>query len=434
MEYDKTMRRLFFYCICGAFFVNVLIGVAWGQNQRRNQEEISPDEAQLELVESLLRVRLPAIEYSEKSSFNKALDKMEHLLAEKGLDIKFERQPADDDFNVPLSGVKFNYGGRVASGPVADVLQSFCHEAGCAYCVRNGKIYVYKAPTEKVKLTYTYPSVFINRYFDKNRMPGVDQVSRLKLRAAIAASRGKGRAEILYDDNRELLTLEDNLHNLYYVKQMLNDLYAEWRRLPEAKKYGAADIRNKRYSFERQLEARRAVPVEFSPDCTLSVLMRYLSLHTAAGRIKTPVRVRTTSDNAAGITMDSPLNFNYCTVLEVLEQICDACGGHYLVKGSNLTIVPRELEMRRFRVTYSALRIFMHGGLPSPATVRKKVSRKDITNDLIQSALQDVGIKLTGTSGVSYDSEKYNLEIHASQTTHRNLERLLHYLHAPKKK
>ena len=232
-----------------------------------------------------------------------------------------------------------------------------------------------------------------------------------------------------YDDELYVLTMLGNRRNLYLANQMLNNLYHEWRRLPEAVKDGAPSVRTKRYKFERQLEQRQVVPVVFEAGCSLEDYMRYLALHTASGRIKTPVKFEVDGGKADEVTIEQALDFSYMTVREALELVCDSCGGHYRLKGSRVTIVPRELETRTYKVTYDALRAFSLGRKPKDwKEQRAKADKTAITDERALAALKEARIHFPSTGVVSYDAKQYTLQVHTSQQGFRNLDALHIYL------
>ena len=104
------MRKSLLRSVCAALAVVMLVvgACAWGADKRRGKRDSdSPVEAQLKLVETLLKVRVPPIRYSLDGSLNRSLDQLEHQLRESGVKLKFVRQAGESDFEAPLSGAKF---------------------------------------------------------------------------------------------------------------------------------------------------------------------------------------------------------------------------------------------------------------------------------------------------------------------------------------
>lgn len=418
--------RLLVFCLC----VLVVLGSeAMAQVGRGRRGEVRPEDAQLKLVEKLLKVRLSAIQVSRNSPLNRQLDKLEKHFRDSNVDIRFERGGAASDFEKPLDDARFEYDASISGGVAADVLAALCNEAGCTYVVRGGKVHIFKATEEKVTQSRTLPAHVIAMNFTESYD---ESGSKLKIKAALAASKGRGKAKLTYDRLTYNLTMEDTPANLYEVNQMLNEMYFDWLRLPEAKQCMAVDPRSKRFKFESQLAAKRAVPVEFEAGCTLGVLKKYLALHMRAGRVKKPVRIEP-SDKIDGTTVfDDKMDFSYCTVLDALVKVCDACKGHYRVKGGKMTLIPNEREKRTYKVTWNAIRCFTMGaGRPNPREWQKiKKEKKPITTENTMKALEEMGIDFPEDCGVKYDPKMYTLEVDTSQRSLLNLDCLLHVLHS----
>ena len=227
--------------------------------------------------------------------------------------------------------------------------------------------------------------------------------------------------------------MKGNAFNLYETNQMLDDMYYDWLRLPEAKKWRAVSTRDKRFQFDSQLSVHRAVPTKFKEGTSLNELVQYLGLHTRVGRVKKPVRIVVESGDADMITIDKELDFSYATVLDALIQVCDACRGHYVVKGGKLMIIPNRLEKRQYAITGTARRAFREGDALWRVNLahqpRKKTASKTITSTCVMDVLRQCGIHFPVSGGVEYDETRHTVKIDTSQQGFRDLECMLHYLH-----
>lgn len=422
----SRFARFLVLCL-GAMLVLGSEVLAQGGRVRKGEED--PAAAQLKMVEMLLKVRLPAMKVARESQLSRQLDKLERHFKDNHVDIKFVRSGAESDFEKPLDFAHFAYDATIAGGVAADVLAVLCYEAGCAYVVRGGKVHVFKAPDEKVTQSRTLPDRVITMNFTES-FSGRG-ASKLKIKSALAASKGRGKAKLTYDRDTYNLTMEDSRANLYEVNQMLDEMYFDWLRLSEAKQCMAVDPRSKHFKFESQLAVKRAVPVEFEAGCTLGVLKKYLALHMRAGGVKKPVRIEASDKMDDTTVFDDKMDFSYCTVLDALHMVCDACKGHYRVKGGKMTLIPNEREKRTYKVTHRAIRCFTLGtGKPDPRAWRKaKEEKKAVTPEATVSALKEMGIDIPEDCGVRYDSKMYTLDVDTSQRGLRNLDCLLNLLH-----
>lgn len=419
-EMNKCVR---FLVLCmGALLALGSEVLAQGGRVRKGEE--SPAAAQLKMVEMLLKVRLPAMKVARESQLSRQLDKLERHFKDNHADIKFVRSGAESDFEKPLDFARFAYDATIAGGVAADVLAALCYEAGCTYVVRGGQVHVFKAPEEKVTQTRTLPEHVVAMNF-------MYAGETLKIKPALAALKGRGKAKLSYDRDRYLLTMEDTPANLYEVNQMLDDMYFDWLRMPEASQCMAVNPRSKHFKFEQQLAVKRAVPAEFEEGSSLGDLKKYLALHMRAGRVKKPVRLEASEKADANTRIDEKLDFSYCTVLDALHMVCDACQGHYRVKGGKMTLIPSEREKRTYKVTHRAIRCFTLGtGRPAPQDWKKaKKEKKTVTPEATVSALKEMGIDIPEDCGVRYDSEMYTLDVDTSQRGLRNLDCLLNLLH-----
>lgn len=402
--------------------------LTWGQGKIRKPFGAEPTmaETQLELVKKLLKIRVPPISYKMDSSFNKTLNKLEKLMEEKGLELRFVREDGESDFAKPLEGVKFNHEGSTPGGTCADVLEMLCHEAGCAYCIREGQIHIFKAETNPIEIKLIYPERFIEQYYSLRG-------GKLEQKHTPKASRKIGKAKVSYDRKHYALTISDNPRNLFLIRQSLNRRYTEWLRTKEAAQERAESTRTKRFKLESQLIKRQVVPVEFDAGCSLEVLMRYLELHMSTGRIQTPMRVSSRTSKTELIDIKDSINFNYCTVLEALDKVCDALNGHYTIDGRRLIIVPREIETRQYYAYNRTVRAFACGDFINDwawEAMRKKSPKKlTITDEKVQTVLETAGIEFPATGGASYDTETRILTISTTQAAFRNVNRQLMHLY-----
>ncbi len=394
-------------------------------------EDVST-EKQLKLVDDLMTFRLPPRKIEAGTSLNKVLDKIERQLAENGLELKFVRQPSVDDFKEPLSGVKIDDYCSLSGGVCAAVLEELCHAAGCAYCVQGDAVHIFKADTEKKTQYRALPLGVVTQFFFVTH--GADKGARLKIKPAIAASRGRGRADMQYDEEREIISMTDNARNLYLVNQMLSEMYFSWLKLPAAAKVEAISVRTKKFRFDSQLALRQVVPTVFAPGCNLKDLLKYLSLHTKTGRIKTPVQFVSSVRDATDITFSQAFDFSYSSIQDALDMVCDACNGHYILKGGKVTIVPNQLETREYKVTGRGLQAMTFGRVPTSKDLQSRARKELVTDDNAQSMLKDLKIDFPRMGGVSYDKEEKRIKIETYQRAFRNMDcHLRHFKPIPEK-
>lgn len=386
----------------------------------------------LQMIETLLKVRLPAMAMEPDSTLNSQLNKVERIFKENSARFKLEKEASTNDFEKDLGSAVFTDRVSIPGGVAAEVLTQLCHAAGCAYQVVGDKVYVHQASTDEITQDRTYPQPVVDMFFTKSKKKSRIPEASLSIKPAIKASKARGRAVLTYDLERFRLSMKGNAFNLYETNQMLNDMYFDWLRSPEAANWGAVNTRDKRFQFDCQLAHHRAVPTKFKAGTPLKELVQYLGLHMRTGQVKKPVRIIVQGGDADLITLEQELDFSYATVLDALIAVCDACRGHYFVKGSKLVIVPNRLESRQYEAAGPARKAFKAGNaLWKYEKDRKKRRRYDtqvISSDNVVKVLRQCGIHIPRAGGVFFPEGCFSLTIETSQQGFRDLECLLHYL------
>ena len=195
-----------------------------------------------------------------------------------------------------------------------------------------------------------------------------------------------------------------------------------------------------RFISDAQMNEIFLVPVVFDSSCNLETLLKYFELHARAGGKSRGLRIGTELQNPASVNFTDELDFSCSTLRDALIKVCDACGGHYLVKGRKVTIVPRELETRYYWVTEHVAEKLTRNAKQTAkedqkeGIERKKNQRKaapisdDTWKDLITGQLAECGVTLPDLGGVEYNSKNRRLKVETSQQVFSELDRLYNVL------
>ena len=183
------------------------------------------------------------------------------------------------------------------------------------------------------------------------------------------------------------------------------------------------------------------VPVVFDSSCNLEVVLKYFALHAKLGGKGKGVRIDAEIQNPSSVVFSDELDFSCSTLCDALAKVCDACGGHYRVKGRKVTIVPRELETRYYWVDERVVkRLSRKASLATREEQKEGIERKkknqrkaepirvDTWKNLIIEQLAEHGVELPDLGGVEYDSKNHRLQVETSQAVFAELDRLYNLL------
>ena len=400
--------------------------------KRTSRNVRAEEDAQLKLVETLLRIRMAPMDLREGMPLSKVLDHMEALWADSGKQLKIERAVSKDEFCEPLADQKIKYDCKIPGGTCAEVLKSVCHEAGCTYCVKDGAIHVFPYDAETAEEVAIYPRPMINAYFDGS----FSQDNKLKIRSHVAKKFPLGRVKIVAGEGAEFkIRVSGSKYACSRAKRILANMYADWVKNHHWEYYKKEVAKQPRFILDGQLNEIFVVPVVFD-SCNLETLLKYFELHARLGGKGRGLRIGTELQNPASVNLSGELDFSCSTLLDALIKVCDACGGHYLVKGRKVTIVPRELESRCYWVTERVAKKWstkakqttkeeQKTGFERKKNQRKKTAVKDDTwKNLITEELAEDGVVLPDLGGVEYDPKNGKLKVETSQSVLAELDRL----------
>ena len=406
---------------------------------KRSSRNARPaEDEQLKLVATLLRMRMAPLELREGMPLNKVLDHLEEQWAESGKKLKIERAASLDEFCEPLADKKVKYDCKIPAGTCAEVLKSLCHEAGCTYCVKDGAIHVFPYDSETVEEVAIYPNRMIDAYFDRS----FSKDKKLKIRSQVAKKFPLGRVKIVAGEGDEFkIRISGSKYACSRAKVTLADMYADWVKNHHWEYYKKEVARQPRFISDAQMNEIFLVPVVFDSSCNLETLLKYFELHARAGGKSRGLRIGTELQNPASVNFTDELDFSCSTLRDALIKVCDACGGHYLVKGRKVTIVPRELETRYYWVTeYVAEKLTRNAKQTAKEDQKEGIERKkknqrkaapisdDTWKDLITGQLAEYGVTLPDLGGVEYNSKNRRLKVETSQQVFSELDRLYNVL------
>lgn len=406
------------------------------RTKRSLRNELSAAEEQLKLVETLLRVRMAPLELSAGTPLNKVLDRMEQQWAESGKELKLERAAGKDDFSAPLADRKIKYDCKIAGGTSAEVLEAVCLEASCIYCVKEGKIHVFPFDAEPSEETAVFPQEMVRNYFDES----YSGEKKLKLKPHAAKKFSTGRVKISTDAKGKI-RMSGSKQGCSRAKAALVSMYADWVRKHYWAYYKNEVAKQPRFMADAQMNEIFVVPVVFDSSCNLEIVLKYFALHARLARKGKGLRIETELQNPASVTIADELDFSCSTLRDALVKVCDACGGHYRVKGRKVTIVPRELETRYYWVDERTAEVLARKARLSTREDQKKgIERKkknqrkaapvndDTWKNLITGQLAEHGVELPDLGGVEYDSKNRKLQVETSQAVFAELDRLYRFL------
>ena len=413
-----------------------------GSSSRQvNRKQLSPVEQQLKLIESLMRIRLAPMELREGMPLNKILDRLERQFEESGKTIKFVRAASEDDFSAPLSDKKIKYDCTIAGGSSTDVLASVCHEAGCAYCIRGGEVHVFPTDKEPLKETMLMPYDMVRECFEIGYGRADDDSGSagesVKLRKGDARKYPIGRTKLRFESKKYQLTMLNSAPGLLMARVSLNNMYTDWVKKNRWSYYKNEVSRMPRFVAESHLNNMLLVPVVWDEDCSLADILHFFDLQSRLGKAKRSMRIGTELKNPASVTFSGKLDFSSSSMLDALTTVCDACQGHYLVKGRKVTIVPRQLETRSYWVNERLHeRLKKHGLKNAPRVDKDSFERKKKNTKLVVSDMDSVvrdqlllhleqyGIEIEDPESVTYDANMRKVEFEASQKLLLSLDRL----------
>ena len=402
--------------------------------KRLFRNEQSAADEQLKLVETLLRVRVAPLEFKEGMPLNKALDKLEKQLAESGCELPFERAASKNDFCAPLADQKIKYDCKISGGVCADVLKSLCHEAGCTYCVKDGKVHVFPYDSEMVEEVVISPKLMIRDYFNEL------SENKLKINGQFAKKFPVGRVK-MFADKDYTIRISGSKYACSRAKASLADMYVDWVRKNNWSYYKNEVAKQPRFIFEAQMNEIFVVPAVFDSSCNLETLIKYFALHSRLNRKVKGLRIGTELENPSTVNISGELDLSCSTLRDALIKVCDACGGHYLVKGRKVTIVPRELESRHYWLTKRVVNVLESKAKSASKEVmkegferKKKNQRKpeqprdDTWKNLIIGHLAECGVELPDLGGVEYNPKTTKVKVETSQKTFAELDLLYNVL------
>ena len=406
--------------------------------KRSSRNAQSAENEQLKLVETLLRIRMAPMDLREGMPLSKVLDRMEALWADSGKQLKIERAASKDEFCEPLADQKIKYDCKIPGGTCADVLKSVCHEAGCTYCVKDGAIHVFPYDSETAEEVAIYPRPMIDAYFDRS----FSKDKKLKIRSQFAKKFPLGRVKIVAGEGDEFkIRISGSKYACSRAKVTLADMYADWVRNHHWEYYKKEVAKQPRFISDAQMNEIFMVPVVFDSSCNLETLLKYFELHARSGGKSRGLRIGTELQNPASVNITDELDLSCSTLRDALIKVCDACGGHYLVKGRKVTIVPRELETRYYWVTDHVAEKLKHNAKQAAKEDQKEgIERKkknqrkaapisdDTWKDLITGQLAECGVTLPDLGGVEYNSKNQKLKVETSQQVFSELDRLYNVL------
>lgn len=398
--------------------------------------ELSAAEEQLKLVETLLRVRMAPMELNAGTPLNKVLNRIEQQWAESGKELKLERAASKNDFSAPLADQKIKYDCKIAGGTCAEVLEAVCLEASCAYCVKDGKIHVFPFDSESAEEVAIFPQEMIRDYFDES----YSGEKKLKIKPHAAKKFPIGRVKMVTEVKGQI-RMTGSKQGCSRARASLANMYADWVKKNDWAYYKNEVAKQPRFMADAQMNETFVVPVVFDSSCNLEVVLKYFALHAKLGGKGKGVRIDAEIQNPSSVVFSDELDFSCSTLCDALAKVCDACGGHYRVKGRKVTIVPRELETRYYwvdeRVVKRLSRKASHAtreeqtkGIERKKKNQRKAEpiRVDTWKNLIIEQLAEHGVELPDLGGVEYDSKNRRLQVETSQAVFAELDRLYNLL------
>lgn len=427
-----------FRSVCILLFISLSFPcMAQGKRQLRGDAD-SVQTRQLEIASALLKTRIPAMSVSKGTGMNRALNTLEHHLAKHGVELKFTREKAESDFEVPLEDAKFKSDFEVKAGPCAAVLQELCHLAKCDYCIREDRVEVFKEKSREITQCRFLPRPMLYKYTRMVRKEGADKkpVELITEFNGHHAQALKTRLE--FDDESGCLTMTGNSwQEMQKINIKLNECYYDWLRSSEAASYMATGAKDKNNKHLRVLATHRIIPIEFK-SCTLSHALAYLNLHTNAGIVKQTMRF--TSDNCDPDLIElEDLDLTHQTLLDALLNICDAASGHYTKKNTRFTIIPRVQAKRTYYLTRRGKIKLSENVLQKAKTSFEKSPRRGarkpkpdeirkVSDESAMAALKEMGIPFPKLSSVSYNEKSNAIEVTTSLQCLRHLDGLVRFL------
>lgn len=404
--------------------------------KRSSRSVRAEEDAQLKLVEMLLRIRMAPMELREGMPLSKVLDHMEALWADSGKQLKIERAASKDEFCEPLADQKIKYDCKIPGGTSADVLKSVCHEAGCTYCVMDGAIHVFPYDSETSEIVAICPRPMILTYFTES---GTND-RKLKVQSNFAKKFSIGRVKMVADTENKV-RISGSKYGCSRAKATLANMYADWVRKNDWAYYKNEVAKQPRFVADALMNEVFLVPVIFDSSCNLDTVLKYFAAHARMGGKGKGIRIGTVLQNPASVNIPDGLDLSCSTLRSALMKVCDACGGHYQVKGRKVTIVPRELETRYYWVQQQVAEKL---ALKAKTSVkenqkdgierRKKNQRKtepvkdDTLKDLVIAHLAECGVEFPDLGGVEYNPKNRKLKVETSQEVFADLDQLYYVL------
>lgn len=427
-----------FRVVCVLLFMTLTFP-CMAQGKRKLRGDADPVQArQLEIAETLLKTRIPSFSVSKGSGMNRALNTLERHLAKNGKELKFTREKAESDFEVPLEDAKFKADFEVKAGPCVAVLHELCRRAKCDYCIRGDRVEVFKEKSKVVIHRRFLPRPMLDKYtrmVHKSREgeKGVDVITEFTGPHAPAL---KTRME--FDDETGCLTMTgDSWHDILKINIKLNECYYDWLRSSDAAAYMATGAKDKNNKHLKALATRPLIPIEFE-SCTLSHALAYLNLHTNSGTIQPAMRFSSSTCDPDLIELED-LDFTHQTLLDALLNICDSASGHYTKKNARFTILPRLQAKRTYYLTRRGKAKLSENLIQKAKTSFEKSPRRGarkpkpdeirkVSDESAMAALKAMGIPFPKLSSVSYNEKTNALEVTSSLQCLRHLDGLVRLL------
>lgn len=425
-------------------FVCVLILITltfpcMAQGKRKLRSEVNPVQArQLEIAEALLKTRVPSFSVSKGSGMNRVLNMMERHLAKNGVELKFTREKAESDFEVPLEDAKFKSDLEVRAGTCAEVLKELCRRAKCDYCIREDRVEVFKEKSEKITQLRFIPKPVLDKYTRIHYRHGQDEHIMGAISGFVGHNAPNLKVKMEFDCATGGLTMTgDSWHDIQKINMKLDECYYLWLRSSEAVDYMATGAKDKNNKHLSALASHPIIPIEFK-SCSLSHALAYLNLHTGAGGMQPAMRF-TASDCDPDLIELEDLNLTHQSLLDAFFNICDASSGHYTKKNARFTIIPREQAKRTYYLTkYGKKQLSENLVQKAKSSFEKSPRRgarklkeseiKKVSDESALAALKEIGIPFPKLCSLTYNEKTDSIEVTSSLQCLRQLDSLVRFL------